>query len=101
MNSPENPLVPERNSRYDERVFSERARLWAACTDAARSQRQVLEDLVRFNAGAAFGKAHGFAGIRTLEDFREAVPPQDYTGTGPASGQWCCPLLPVRKPDDG
>ncbi|MFJ4853229.1 GH3 auxin-responsive promoter family protein [Streptomyces sp. NPDC088730] len=83
MNSSENRSGPEHNSRYRERVFSERARLRAACADPARAQQQVLEDLVRFNADTAFGKAHGFAGIRTLGDFRKAVPLQDYTAHEP------------------
>jgi hypothetical protein len=37
-----------------------------------------LRMLLERHAGSAFGKAHHFAGIRSAEDFREAIPPMSY-----------------------
>ncbi|MFD9790120.1 GH3 auxin-responsive promoter family protein [Streptomyces sp. NPDC059070] len=74
---------PERLARYRERVFHERAVLRDACADAAGAQRRVLEALLSFNAGTAFGREHGFGRIRTLEEFRAAVPIRDYGALAP------------------
>ena len=38
------------------------------------SQEQLLAGMVRAAAGTAFGRAHGFAGIRTRKDFQARVP---------------------------
>jgi len=72
-----------RTERYRERVFAERRRLLHALPDAAGHQRRVLADLLRFNADTAYGRAHGFASVRTLDDFRKAVPVQDYAALAP------------------
>jgi hypothetical protein len=37
-----------------------------------------LRGLLEKHADSAFGRHHGFAAIRSPEDFREAVPPMDY-----------------------
>ncbi|MFD9483162.1 GH3 auxin-responsive promoter family protein [Streptomyces sp. NPDC059991] len=74
---------PQRIGRYRSRVFAERARLRAAFADPAGHQQRVLEDLLAFNADTAYGRAHGFARIRTLDDWRKAVPVQDYSGLAP------------------
>ncbi len=42
--------------------------------DAARVQREVLLDIARTAQETEFGRAHGFADVRTVEDFRERVP---------------------------
>ncbi len=68
---------------YRQRVFQERAKLKAAFADAEGHQRRVLEDLLEFNAGTEFGRAHGFSGIRTLDDFRKAVPINTYADLKP------------------
>jgi hypothetical protein len=49
-----------------------------ACNDPLKAQRSFLLRLVRRNAGTAFGRAHGFSGIRTEEDFRRRVPVREY-----------------------
>lgn len=67
-----------RGDRYRARVFAERERLRTAFAHPAEQQQRVLDDLLDFNAGTAFGTAHGFASVRTAEDFRKAVPVQDY-----------------------
>jgi hypothetical protein len=37
-----------------------------------------LRDLLEKHAATDFGRAHGFASIRTPRDFREAIPPMNY-----------------------
>lgn len=74
---------PERIHRYRERVFAERARLRGAFPEAVHHQQRVLEDLLEFNAGTEYGRAHGFGQIRTLRDFKRAVPIQDYAALAP------------------
>ncbi|WP_078887579.1 GH3 family domain-containing protein [Streptomyces sp. NRRL S-118] len=83
MNSPDTWTDPDRLRRYRERVLAERERLRAAHADAAAHQQRVLDDLVGFNASTAYGKEHGFERIRTLDDWRKAVPVQDYRTLGP------------------
>lgn len=73
----------DRNRRYRERVFAERERLRAAFPHAAEHQRRVLTDLLSFNAGTEFGRSHGFDRIRSLAEFRAAVPVQTYTDLEP------------------
>ena len=47
------------------------------------SQRQILRGLVADNTASAFGKAHGFDEIRTLEQFQQRVPIVDYDELAP------------------
>ncbi|WP_405392150.1 GH3 auxin-responsive promoter family protein [Streptomyces sp. NBC_01102] len=75
--------TPGHAGRYRERVFAERARLSADLDDLAERQRRVLADLLEFNGGTEFGRRHGFAAIRTLKDYRAAVPVQDYAAHAP------------------
>lgn len=72
-----------RIERYTDRVFAERARLAAALADGAGHQRRVLADLLAFNAGTEFGRGHNFHRVRTLADFRKAVPVGDYAALAP------------------
>jgi len=46
--------------------------------DLRATQAQWLLDCVRRNAGCAYGHEHGFAHIRSVEDFRSRVPLNDY-----------------------
>lgn len=73
----------DRTRAYRERVFAERARLRAASRDSACQQRAVLADLLAHNADTEFGRAHGFDRIRTMDEFRKAVPVRDYAGLSP------------------
>lgn len=50
----------------------------AALDDPGRAQEQLLRRLLRRNADAAFGREHGFAEIRSPEQFARRVPPRDY-----------------------
>jgi hypothetical protein len=45
-----------------------------ALTAPERIQRVLLSGYLRRNAGTAFGRAHGFAAIRSAEEYRERVP---------------------------
>ncbi|MEU6094321.1 GH3 auxin-responsive promoter family protein [Streptomyces sp. NPDC047079] len=69
--------------RYRERVLAERERLTRALGDPHGQQRRVLADLLDFNAGTEFGKRHDFARVRDIDDFRRAVPVQDYAAHAP------------------
>jgi hypothetical protein len=55
----------------------------AALADPTRSQERVLTGLLRRNAGTAYGREHGFAEIRTPEQFARRVPPVDYDAIRP------------------
>lgn len=41
-------------------------------------QHQVLERILRSNAGTAFGQRHGFARIRSIDDYQQRVPAATY-----------------------
>lgn len=68
---------------HRERVFAERTRLRVALGDVAGHQRAVLADLLAHNADTDFGRQHGFDRVRTLDEFRKAVPVRDYAGLAP------------------
>ncbi|BCB75180.1 hypothetical protein GCM10022251_34620 [Phytohabitans flavus] len=72
-----------RVTEFRERVFAERERLRQAFPDVAGHQRRVLADLLAYNAGTEFGRAHGFDRIRSLDDFTSAVPVLDYAALSP------------------
>ncbi|MDX1908663.1 MAG: GH3 auxin-responsive promoter family protein [Bacteroidia bacterium] len=50
---------------------------------ALRLQSQTFQTLLRTAAGTAFGREHGFAAIRTHEDFCRQVPVRDYEASRP------------------
>src|SRR5205809_538597 len=83
MNGADGPWGAAHIARYHERVFAERDRLGRAFRDPAARQWDVLTDLLAFNADTAFGREHGFGRIRTLADFRRAVPIRDYAALSP------------------
>jgi hypothetical protein len=45
-----------------------------ASHDLKGSQQAVLQELIELNKDTAFGKEHGFDKIKTIEDYRKAVP---------------------------
>src|SRR5258708_6914565 len=49
-----------------------------ALDDPARAQERILRDYLCRNAGTAFGREHGFADLRTSEQFARRVPARDY-----------------------
>ena len=71
---------------------------WRAVLDAARaehalfgraratpraSQAALLRQILAANAGTDFGRTHGFADIRTIDDFRARVPIRSYDALRP------------------
>lgn len=61
----------------------EQAALQAACADPQAQQEAWLLALLAGARGTAFGREHGFARIRCIEDYRAAVPVRDDTGFAP------------------
>lgn len=59
------------------------ARLRRALKRPQAAQAAVLRRLLAANAGTAFGRGHGLGKVRTLEEFRAAVPPRGYDGHAP------------------
>src|SRR3954451_17433009 len=49
-----------------------------ALADPVRVQERTLSGLVRKARGTRFGRDHGFGAIRSVADFREAVPLRTY-----------------------
>lgn len=58
--------------------------LWRHFERATRhpedTQRRLLAKILKDNADTAFGRAHGFASIKTIEDYRQAVPIRPFNG---------------------
>ena len=54
-----------------------------AAAEPERAQAAVLQALVRRNARTAFGREHGFGAIRTVAEYRRAVPLRDYEAFRP------------------
>jgi hypothetical protein len=61
-----------------------RRRLVAATKDVRTTQLELLRRITRENSQTEFGKAHDFAEIRSLEDFRRAVPVTTFDDLAPA-----------------
>lgn len=52
--------------------------------DAVRpAQERILRNLIRCNRNTPFGRAHQFSSMRSLEDYRNAVPVRTSTGYAP------------------
>jgi GH3 auxin-responsive promoter len=71
---------------------AECARLDHACRGPRRSQTALLRKILADNAGTAFGRAHDFDHLASIEQFRARVPVRDHNGLRPwiervASGQ--------------
>lgn len=48
-----------------------------------QTQQRVLKDILRRNAGTRFGQEHGFARIRSIDDYRRQVPIRDWLAISP------------------
>ncbi|GAA2520167.1 GH3 auxin-responsive promoter family protein [Streptomyces levis] len=57
-----------------ERVLAEHRAFLAALEHPEQVQRDLLAGILERNAGTAFGREHGLARVRTLDDLRRAVP---------------------------
>lgn len=62
-------------------IVVKRTKKWSQ--NPIQSQEQVFLDLIVSARNTAFGKDHGFAKIRSYEEFKEAVPVVDYEGLRP------------------
>ncbi|MFJ9742862.1 GH3 auxin-responsive promoter family protein [Streptomyces sp. NPDC101166] len=67
-------LPGDSETAYRSRLVAAKEQLTATLPDAAAWQRRILDDLLADNADTAFGREHGFARIRTVDDYRAAVP---------------------------
>jgi hypothetical protein len=59
-------------------AWREMADLEADCKNPLAAQTRKMEEIVTRNAGTVFGKKHALARVKTLSDFRQAVPIADY-----------------------
>jgi GH3 auxin-responsive promoter len=71
------------NSRYVDRARHNRQQILASRSSPRKSQEALLAGLLSHNASSTFGREHGFSRIRTLQEFRSAVPVRDYGGFSP------------------
>src|SRR4051812_5965208 len=62
---------------------AERGTFIEAARDPEGAQRALLGELLARNQDTAFGRAHGFADIRSVEEFRARVPVRDYDALRP------------------
>ncbi len=60
-----------------------RRHYWRWMSDALERQDRVFKRLIRQAKNTAFGQEHGFANIKTYEDFKKAVPIRDYEDLKP------------------
>jgi GH3 auxin-responsive promoter len=58
--------------------FSDAHRFDAATWDARKVQEDYLVGLVKRNAETEYGREHGFGSVRSVDDYRKAVPPNTY-----------------------
>jgi hypothetical protein len=63
--------------------FAARRRFLRQLGSPAGTQARVLRDLLRKNAASAYGRRHGFASIRTPEEFAQKVPLVTYEELAP------------------
>jgi len=61
----------------------EMAGLEADCKNPRAAQLAKLEHIMKSNANTAFGKEHGLANVKTVADYRKAVPISDYEAHRP------------------
>jgi GH3 auxin-responsive promoter len=81
MNDSDAHLDPAEQCRR--RILAERDNLSAALRAPHEWQNRVLRQLIDENVYTIFGRQHGFSRIRTLDDYRKAVPIRDYAGLEP------------------
>ncbi|MBN1758657.1 MAG: GH3 auxin-responsive promoter family protein [Chitinispirillaceae bacterium] len=60
-----------------------------ASRDIKSSQNQILSSIIRQSENTAFGKEHRFSSIKTLDDFKKAVPIRDFEGHRPYIEKMC------------
>jgi hypothetical protein len=73
------------------KLWASRRRAALGRQDAVTMQRRVLAALLRRAAPTAFGRAHDFASIRTVDDYQRRVPLRNYEAFW---SQWWGPAFP-------
>ena len=66
------------NSAWLAASIPEYLRFRSAAAEPERTQRRLLQTCIARNAETAFGRKHGFSGIRCWEDYAERVPVRSY-----------------------
>ncbi len=54
-----------------------------ASKDTETTQNTLLRNIIEKNATSSFGKEHGFQNIKSVDEFRQAVPIRDFEGHRP------------------
>jgi len=75
-------IVPLANSLWLAGCLPESAAFRRASRRVAIEQEAILHRLLAANADTEFGKAHGFASIRSISEYQERVPMRDYDDCG-------------------
>lgn len=75
--------MPSTRAQFRDRCARARQDLLDAAGTPDVTQATLLDALLGRNATTAFGKQHGFEKLRTLGDFRRAVPIRDHAGFAP------------------
>jgi hypothetical protein len=70
-------------AEFRDRCARARQGLLGAANIPEATQGDLLNAFIRRNVGTAFGKEHGFEHLRTVDDFRRAVPIRDHAGFAP------------------
>lgn len=70
--------VRARSAAYRQGLDAQRSALADVLADPRAAQREVLLECVMPNVETVFGREHGFGAIRTIDDFRRAVPIRTY-----------------------
>jgi hypothetical protein len=56
----------------------------AALAEPERTQQAILMHYLRENADTVFGRAHGFSGIRSVDEYQARVPLASYSDFAPS-----------------
>ena len=76
------------------RVLARRRAATLAGLDPAEQQTRVLGDLLRVSSKTAFGRVHGFARLRGVDDYQGAVPLWSWDTMW---AEWWQPAFPVLR----
>jgi hypothetical protein len=71
------------NRLWNLSLRSEARAYWRSTATPEATQEQLLLEMLRNNRGTDFGSRHGFQGIRSAAEYREAVPLADYADFEP------------------
>jgi hypothetical protein len=77
------PAPSEEEKTFQQRVMTERENLRGTLRTAQDWHKRVLMQMLSENADTDFGRKHEFSAIRSLSDYRKAVPIRDYAGLEP------------------